>query len=579
MRLTSRSASSPLGLVVLCMFSIHCSRTAGEVSEGRSSSTSGKAGSAGTAGTTGGAAGNGGTTTGGIGATGGGTNGAGTSGAGATTGTNPCGVNAKLCDGVCKITLTDPDNCGACGVVCAADQVCSGGSCSDPFDCSSGFIDCNQTCVDPFTNNANCGSCGNACSSGQGCSSGFCVATVPLTGPGPNCANGGPPTEVTTPDAGTVCGGALAQITFRWAVCSCNSVTDTGLLLTDSFNSLFGPYVDGGLGGGVGANNNLNLAGAFGVGGSLWADSTAGLNVAGGAKIGIELHDNGPFDGLGVEGVGANAYVNGNVTSLGLLTIQGDLYVPQSSVVTPFLVSDQQQILGPVAVGPPCDCSSSQLIDVAGIVAYGAVNNDNATIGLDPNVFATGALLSATRLDLPCGSYYLSSIQANGTMTIAIHGNTALFIGGDVNPNGLLQITLDRNSDARSLHWREPGRQRRHDVRVDPGAEPVAHLCRRQPDGPERQHHARGQLLRAVRPGPAARQPRDLRNLSSPATTRPREPPRSTSTMPSSAQGANAPTPGWSPASPARAVGTAEIRPASGGPAAPAPAAATAALP
>jgi hypothetical protein len=126
-----------------------------------------------------------------------------------------------------------------------------------------------------------------------------------------------------------------------------------------------------------------------------------------------------------------------------VLSIGGNLYVPQGASVTPLLVTDQQEIQGPVAVGPPCDCSSSQLIDVSSIVAYGAANNDDATLGLDPTVFASGALLSATRLDLPCGSYYLSSIQANGTMTIAIHGNVALFIGGDVNPNGLLEITLD----------------------------------------------------------------------------------------------------------------------------------------
>jgi hypothetical protein len=78
---------------------------------------------------------------------------------------------------------------------------------------------------------------------------------------------------------------------------------------------------------------------------------------------------------------------------------------------------------------------------VSNIVANFKTNNDNALIGLNPAVLSgpTGT----TRLDLPCGYYYLDSIQSSVPVTIVAHGNTALFIGGDIAPSSGLVITLD----------------------------------------------------------------------------------------------------------------------------------------
>src|SRR5262249_57032262 len=75
------------------------------------------------------------------------------------------------------------------------------------------------------------------------------------------------------------------------------------------------------------------------------------------------------------------------------------------------------------------------------IVAARATNNDNASVGLDPGLFTHGN--APARLDLPCGSYYLSSIASSGPLTIVAHGNTALYIGGSVTPSNDLTITLD----------------------------------------------------------------------------------------------------------------------------------------
>ena len=91
-------------------------------------------------------------------------------------------AHQTLCDGECTSYLTDPANCGGCGNVCAADQVCSDGACV----CQPGLTECASECVDALTDPANCGACGNACSADETCSGGACVCDPGLT----RCAEG-----------------------------------------------------------------------------------------------------------------------------------------------------------------------------------------------------------------------------------------------------------------------------------------------------------------------------------------------------------------------------------------------------
>jgi hypothetical protein len=50
------------------------------------------------------------------------------------------------CGGVCVNLSSDAENCGACGNVCATDQVCQGGVCTAlPQAC----LGTGEVCVDP----------------------------------------------------------------------------------------------------------------------------------------------------------------------------------------------------------------------------------------------------------------------------------------------------------------------------------------------------------------------------------------------------------------------------------------------
>jgi hypothetical protein len=94
-------------------------------------------------------------------------------------------------DGACEETLSDPQNCGGCGIKCAEGESCKKGMCSggskncgpdrlyafcDLDDGSTSKICCPGIgCVDTASDVRNCGGCGVACADGQICSSSGCL--------------------------------------------------------------------------------------------------------------------------------------------------------------------------------------------------------------------------------------------------------------------------------------------------------------------------------------------------------------------------------------------------------------------
>jgi hypothetical protein len=216
-------------------------------------------------------------------------------------------------------------------------------------------------------------------------------------------------------------------------------VSDT--FITDAYDSTKGPYPQPGtLGGGVGLNNQFSASSAVSIGGALWASAAAGMTSSADTDVKEELHVGGKLDAQ-LFAVGYDGFVNGSVSG-SPLTFKKNLTVPNG--VTPQGTTVMGQIIHvppPVSVPPPCKCQPNQIIPVNAIVAAFKTNNDNAAIGLHANVLSGPS--APTRLDLPCGYYYLDSITTSVGVTVVAHGHTALFIGGDIAPSSGLSITLD----------------------------------------------------------------------------------------------------------------------------------------
>ncbi|MEZ4390633.1 MAG: hypothetical protein R3A48_06015 [Polyangiales bacterium] len=96
-----------------------------------------------------------------------------------------CGPGQLECGGNCVSSEVDPANCGACGRACADTERCTAGACVTA--CAGSQTACpvadadggarGNVCVLTDTDRSNCGACGRVCPAGQVCSSGMCTTT------------------------------------------------------------------------------------------------------------------------------------------------------------------------------------------------------------------------------------------------------------------------------------------------------------------------------------------------------------------------------------------------------------------
>ncbi len=115
-------------------------------------------------------------------------NGTGTCNSGQCTYTS-CNAGLNLCSGSCVDLAGDINNCGSCGNVCpqvpnstaACVALQIGGVVCKDF-CNSGYTRCPNTCASLPNDPNNCGACGNVCATGQQC---FYVDPNSLDGQGP----------------------------------------------------------------------------------------------------------------------------------------------------------------------------------------------------------------------------------------------------------------------------------------------------------------------------------------------------------------------------------------------------------
>jgi hypothetical protein len=342
-----------------------------------------------------------------------------------------CGTYEILCNGVCTST-SDPKNSGGCGVTCPANQVCSAGGCAS--GCLPGLQACNGTCVDTNVDNANCGTCGHPCGANQGCVGGACVNGVSFSNP--KCPDGGgPPVIVDDGDAGT-CTGNLSKKTFNWTICSCNNINATSALYADGWDSTKGPYKPKQIAGGLAANKSVQSSDTITDYGKMNAAASTGTSISSSNVIAVyDEVQNGSNWSTGNDTAGANVYSAGNISG-GSLDIAGTLFQPTGKThggVTYKTLTNQA-----VTVNPQCNCTNK--IPVAAIVAWAKTHNDDTTVGLDPGLLTKAT--STVHVDFPCGSYYLTGFTTGVPVAIVVHGNTAIFIDGNLTTNDQFEITL-----------------------------------------------------------------------------------------------------------------------------------------
>lgn len=250
------------------------------------------------------------------------------------------------------------------------------------------------------------------------------------------CAGSGPPVLVDDAgDAGAVevCTAGLAQVAFRYALCTCDGYTSDHALTTDAFDGTQGPYDPSHAlpGGSFGSNGNVNASGPVTVGGSLWASDSTGLTSSAPVAAAGELHAQGEVHSGPSLKVGTDAWLAGGLQANGDVTIAGTLHVPPSAPVD---VGGTKTIgavaTGGVTVPPACDCDPRHRVDVAGLVETYRASNDDVAAGVDPAMLEN--VTAPLTHEIPCGRIFFTRVGASAPVHLTAQGRVAIFVGGDL---------------------------------------------------------------------------------------------------------------------------------------------------
>jgi hypothetical protein len=230
------------------------------------------------------------------------------------------------------------------------------------------------------------------------------------------------------------------------AVCACRNLNVNGLVSVDALDWTGGmrTSVSGaalGVNGSATPDVFLSIDGSLVFGGSEPL-SFAGLTVSGDLKLATEASSTGSVK------VGRDLWLGGPF-STPELRVARDVYLgPAASIQT----SDSEEVGGSrfvnaPAIAPPCRCADSS-IELTEWIEQARLQNDNASIGLAPDPPLSGAL--RTDLTLPCGRFYLSSMESLLQITLRVTGRAALFVAGDVESPGHFEVVLEPGAE---LDW------------------------------------------------------------------------------------------------------------------------------
>jgi hypothetical protein len=264
------------------------------------------------------------------------------------------------------------------------------------------------------------------------------------------CAGEG---AVVTVGAGDDCVDEIAEETFRYALCACDSISAQSNVSVDAFDSRNGVYgaslPTGGVNiledGHIGLNGELQFEGKLNVAGSVFVGG-GGVAVGPSSEITGNLYSAGTATQANASTtIGRNAYIIGNV--VGRYQITGDLKVPVTATVSQSTLNNLGGTFsrGTIPAINPCDCNPDEILDIAAITTWGASNNDNAVENvITSTTWSNGE--GPNQIVLPCGRYYLTQVSHPSTLTIVAEGRTVLFIDGDFQVGG--GINFDIRDDA-----------------------------------------------------------------------------------------------------------------------------------
>ena len=250
---------------------------------------------------------------------------------------------------------------------------------------------------------------------------------------GAYCARPGPVWIQDVKTGRESCVGHLAARAFTRAVCSRGLLTASASFDTGTLGDAPGEAS-------VWAGGDVILNASASVRGSLHVNSPGGLVVKASVSVSGELRCLGP---LGRPGghvtVGGDAWVYGNI-NLGSLTVGGLLHQPGDRGLNVTGGFPDSQVSHALASPPDFSGTCDSGEDVVALVKRNGPLHHNQVIGLEPGAFAD--VSHATRsLELPCGRFFLERItgtgEDKGTVQLVVTGRSALFVGGDVDVEGL----------------------------------------------------------------------------------------------------------------------------------------------
>jgi len=256
------------------------------------------------------------------------------------------------------------------------------------------------------------------------------------------CSGQGP--AITLPSAaGSVCASALTAREHRFALCACDSLNVTSPIYTDAFDSS-GAVIGNQPPAAIGVNGDLQAGVVVQAQGSVYVAGAGGLMSTDRLVSLGSVRVAGPTRSLpgNIVDVAQDVYAGGDLE--GFIILGGTLHVSPGASTAAANIYAADIVREPVSVAAPCDCAQN-VVDVAGAIASATRSNDDAAAGFAPDRLA--AVTTSTLLDIPCGTYALSSIDTRSALVLAVHGRALLAIGGDVVLRAGFAVTLDPGAE------------------------------------------------------------------------------------------------------------------------------------